>query len=101
MRVNWTSIHALRIVKAAESSDETIVWIGVELEALRFNEGSAVTHQCRTLVDRYGTKDYRIKIRGFRVTRQAGNRLLDPVPLSDPTFTSRPIHRDARYPDLR
>ena len=89
MRVNWTSIEALRIVEVGESSGPAIVWIGVEFGALSFEEGSVVALNCRTFIDSYGVHDYHVEIRESRVMRQAGNRFFDPVPLSDPTFTAR------------
>ena len=88
MGVNWTSIEALRIAKVGESSGPAIVWIGVEFESLSFEEGSVVALQCRTFIDSYGIHDYHVEIRESRVMRQAGNRFLDPVPLSHPTFTA-------------
>lgn len=66
-----------------------IVWIGVEFGALSFDEGSVVALNCRTFIDSYGIDDYHVEIRESRVMRQTGNRFLDPVPLSDPTFTAR------------
>jgi len=89
MRVNWTSIEALRIVEVGESSGPAIVWIGVEFGALSFEEGSVVALKCRTLIDSHDIHDYHVEIRESRVMRQAGNRFFDPVPLSDPTFTAR------------
>lgn len=89
MRVNWTSIEALRIVEVGESSSLATVWIGVEFGALSFKEGSIVAHECRTYINSWGIHDYQVEIRGSRVMRQAGNRFLDPVHLSDPTFTAR------------
>ncbi|KAF8268371.1 hypothetical protein EI94DRAFT_1728069, partial [Lactarius quietus] len=68
MRVNWTSIDALRIAEVGESSNLVIVWIGVELGALSFAEAANPES---------------------RVMRQAGNRFFDPVPLNDPTFSAR------------
>ncbi|TFY58859.1 hypothetical protein EVG20_g7997 [Dentipellis fragilis] len=88
MGVNWTSIDAVRIAKAGESSDLAIVWIGVEPGALSFEEGSAVAYQCRTFSDRYGIRDFHVEIRESRVVRQASNRFLDPVPSSDATFAA-------------
>ncbi|KZT29800.1 hypothetical protein NEOLEDRAFT_1153698 [Neolentinus lepideus HHB14362 ss-1] len=76
MRVDWTSIDAVRIAEVGESSGLATVWIGVEFGALSFEEGSAVAFKCRTNPE-------------SRVMRQAGNRFLDPVPLSDPTFMAR------------
>ncbi|KAF8272680.1 hypothetical protein EI94DRAFT_1717676 [Lactarius quietus] len=89
MRVNWTSIDALRIAEVGESSNLVIVWIGVELGALSFAEGSVVAHKCRTFIDGYGIQGYHVEIRESRVMRQAGNRFFDPVPLNDPTFSAR------------
>ena len=89
MCVNWTSIEALRIVEVGESSGIAIVWIGVEFGALSFKEGSVVALECRTLIDSYSIRDYHVEIRESCVMRQAGNRFLNPVPLSDPTFTAR------------
>ncbi|KZT00087.1 uncharacterized protein LAESUDRAFT_764913 [Laetiporus sulphureus 93-53] len=89
MCVNWTSIEALRIVEVGESSGPAIVWIGVEFGALSFGEGSVVALQCRTFIDSHSIHDYHVEIRESRVMRQAGNRFLDPVPVSDPTFTAR------------
>ena len=89
IRVNWTSIEALRIVEVGESSDLAIVWIGVEFGALSFKEGSVVALECRRLIDSYKIHDYHVEIRESRVMRQAGNRSLNSVPFSDPTFTAR------------
>ena len=89
IRVNWTSIEALRIVEVGESSDLAIVWIGVEFGALSFKEGSVVALKCRRLIDSYKIHDYHVEIRESRVMRQAGNRFLNSVPFSDPTFTAR------------
>jgi hypothetical protein len=89
MRVNWTSLDALRIVEVGESSGPAIVWIGVEFGALSFEEGSVVALECRTLIDGYGIHDYHVEIRESRVMRQAGNRFFEPVPLADPTFNVR------------
>jgi hypothetical protein len=88
MTVNWTSIEALRIVEAGESSSQATVWIGVDFGALSFKEGSVVAHKCRAYIDSYGIHDYQVEIRESRVMR-SGNRFLNPVPLSDPTFTAR------------
>ncbi|KDQ59745.1 hypothetical protein JAAARDRAFT_127232 [Jaapia argillacea MUCL 33604] len=87
--VNWTSIDALRIADVGEASSLVIVWIGVEFGALSFKEGSVAALDCRALIDSYGIHDYHVEIRESRVMRLAGNRFLDPVPLSDPTFTAR------------
>ena len=89
MRVNWTSIEALRIFEAGESSGSAIVWIGVEFGALSFKEGSVVALKCRTFIDSHGIRDYHIEIRESRVMRQGGNRFVDSVPVSDPTFAAR------------
>jgi hypothetical protein len=89
MRVNWTSIEALRIAEVGESSSPAIIWIGVEFGALSFEEGSVVAVNCHTFIDSYGIHDYHVEIRESRVMRQAGNRFFDPVPLSDLTFTAR------------
>ncbi|TFK48876.1 hypothetical protein OE88DRAFT_1737634 [Heliocybe sulcata] len=85
---NWTSIDAVRIAEVGEDSSTAIAWIGVEVGALGFEEGSAVAGKCRAFVDGYGVQDYHVEIRESRVVRQAGNRFLDPVPFSDPTFTA-------------
>ncbi|TFY58856.1 hypothetical protein EVG20_g7999 [Dentipellis fragilis] len=89
MGVNWTSIDAVRIARAGESSNLAVVWIGVEPGTLSFEEGSTAAHQCRMFVDRYKIPDYHVEIRESRVVRQAGNRFLDPVPSSDATFAAR------------
>jgi hypothetical protein len=89
MGVNWTSLEALRIVDAGQSSELAIVWIGIEFGALSFEEGSKVALNCRRLIDSYGIHDYHVEIRESRVMRQAGNRFLDGVPPTDPTFTAR------------
>ncbi|TFY58857.1 hypothetical protein EVG20_g7998 [Dentipellis fragilis] len=89
MCVKWTSIDAVRIAEVGEPSDLAIVWIGVEPGALSFEEGSAVAHQCRMFIDRYGIPDFHVEIRVSRVVRQAGNRFLDPVPSSDTTLSIR------------
>jgi hypothetical protein len=89
MRVNWTSIDAVRIVEVGESSGPAIVWIGVEFGALSFDEGSVVAHSCQNFINNYHIHDYYVEIRASRVMRQAGNRFFDPVLLSDLTFTAR------------
>jgi hypothetical protein len=90
MRVNWTSIDAVRIVEVGESSGPAIVWIGVEFGALSFEEGSIVAQSCHKFINsHYHIHDFHVEIRESRVMRQAGNRFFDPVPLSDPTFTAR------------
>jgi hypothetical protein len=89
MCVNWTSIEALRIVEVGESSGPAIVWIGVEFGALSFEEGSVVALKCRTFIERHGIPDCHVETRESRILRQAAYRFLDPVPLSDPTFTAR------------
>ena len=57
MGVNWTSLDAFRIVEVGGSSGTAIVWIGVELGALSFEEGSLVAVRCRTLIDPYNVPD--------------------------------------------
>ncbi|KAM5540702.1 hypothetical protein V8D89_005733 [Ganoderma adspersum] len=91
MRVNWTSIDVVRIAEVRESSGLAIVWIGVEVGALSFEEGSVVAHNCRTFIDSYDIPDYHVEIRESSAMKQAGNslRFLDPVPLSDATFAAR------------
>ena len=89
MGVNWTSLEALRIVNVDELSGPPIVWIGVEPGALSFEEGSRVAVGCHTLIHSHGISDYYVEIRESRIVRLAGNRLLDPVPSTDPTFTAR------------
>ncbi|KAH9967653.1 hypothetical protein BGW80DRAFT_1340654 [Lactifluus volemus] len=90
MRVYWTSLDALRIVNAGESSGPAIVWVGVELGSLSFEEGCVVAFNCRPIIDSYGIRDYHVEIRESRVMRLSGDSLfLDPVPLSDPTFSAR------------
>jgi len=87
MGVNWTSIDAFRIVEVGQSSSTAIVWIGVELGALSFEEGSLIAVRCRTLIDAYNIPDYHVEIRESRVVEQTGNRFLDPVDFLHPTFT--------------
>jgi hypothetical protein len=87
--VNWTSMDALRIVEVGKSSGLAIVWIGVEFGALSFEEGSVVAVQCRTFINSYIIPNYHVEIWESRIMEQAGNRFFDPVPLSDPTFTTR------------
>lgn len=87
--VNWTSLDALRIAEVGESSTTAIVWIGVEIGALSFEEGSLVVIRCCTLIDTYDIPDYHVEIRESRIMEQAANRFLDPVPLSHPTFAAR------------
>ncbi|KAH9967650.1 hypothetical protein BGW80DRAFT_1177955 [Lactifluus volemus] len=90
MRVNWTSLDALRIVNAGESSGPAIVWVGVELGSLSFEEGCVVAFNCRPIIDSYGIRDYHVEIRESRVMRLSGDSLfLDPVSPSDPTFSAR------------
>ena len=89
--VNWTSIDALTIVEVGQkSSGLATVWIGVEFGALSFKEGSVVAQKCLTyIIDSWGIRDCRVEIRESRVMRQAGNRCLNPVYLSDATFNVR------------
>jgi len=86
--VNWTSLEALRIVNVDELSGPPIVWIGVEPGTLNFEEGSRVAVGCHTLIHSHGICDYYVEIRESRIVRLAGNRLIDPVPPSNPTFTA-------------
>jgi hypothetical protein len=81
-------IEALRIDEVGESSGLATVWIGVEFGALSFKEGSFIAHKCHTFIDRWGIQDYHIEIRESHVMRQAGNRFLDPVYLSNPIFSA-------------
>ncbi|KAH9967644.1 hypothetical protein BGW80DRAFT_1462153 [Lactifluus volemus] len=88
--VNWTSLDALRIVNAGESSGPAIVWVGVELGSLSFEEGCVVAFNCRPIIDSYGIRDYHVEIRESRVMRLSGDSLFfDPVLVSDPTFSVR------------
>lgn len=89
MGVNWTSIDALRIVEVGESPAPAIIWIGIEFGALSRREGSVVAFNCQKFIDNYGIRDCYVEIRESRVVRQAGNRFLNPVPLSGATFTAR------------
>ncbi|KAG0639091.1 hypothetical protein HOY80DRAFT_113258 [Tuber brumale] len=89
MGVKWSCIDALRIANIGEPSGPPIIWIGVEFGTLNFEKGSGVAISCHKLIEDYGIHDYYVEIRESYVMREVGNRLLDLVPLSDPTFTAR------------
>jgi len=89
MGVNWSSLDAVRIANVEEPSGPAIVWIGVEIGSLSFEKGSEVANSCHSLIASHGVKDYYVEIRESEVVRQGGNRLLDPVLVSDARFTAR------------
>jgi hypothetical protein len=89
MSVKWTSLDAIRIVTAGESSSPAIIWIGVDFNSLTFEEGSVIAYKCRPIVDGYGISNYHVEIRESRVRKLSGCNFLEPVPFSDPTFTAR------------
>ena len=90
MGLDWTSLDLVRIGKVGEHSCPAIVWIGVKPGTLTFERGSEVAINCQKLVNNsVGVGSHYVEIRESCVMRYAGNRFLDPVPFSHPTFTAR------------
>lgn len=89
MSVNWTSLDLVHICNIGEPSGPAIVWIGVEFGALSFQRGSEVAISCQNLIESSGIQDCYVEIRESCVMTNGGNRFLNPVPLSNPTFTAQ------------
>ena len=89
MSVNWTTLDLVHIANVGEPSGPAIVWIGVEFGALSFKRGSEVAMSCQTLIESSSIQDCYVEIRESRVMTYGGNRLLNPVPLSNATFTAQ------------
>lgn len=86
--VDWTSIDAVRIPEVGEPSGPAIIWIGVTPGTIDFEQGHIWAAQCGQIIHDSGIEDCHVEIRGSRVTRHNGIRLLDPLPYHR-IFTAR------------
>jgi hypothetical protein len=81
MNINWTSTDVVRIANVEDTSGPVVIWIGVELGTLGFDDGSAVVLECREVLDTYHIQGVNIEIRESRIIRPAGRRFVSKLTL--------------------